>query len=93
MLSCSYLLIERANGERYPLVGETRQRHFDGINSKPRKLPKNAPTPSRPLHTYPGALTGRCAEQHLRKSPLVETKIETRKNHSAKNPAKITAVT
>src|SRR5688572_25348582 len=26
----------------YPLVGGTRQRHFDGTNLKPPKLPKNA---------------------------------------------------
>jgi hypothetical protein len=30
------------------LVGGTRQRHFDGINLKPRKLPPNAPTPATP---------------------------------------------
>ena len=32
------------NGERYPLVGETGQRYFDGINFKPRKLPENTQT-------------------------------------------------
>jgi hypothetical protein len=36
-------LNEAPNGLRYPLVGETRQRHFDGANSKPRKTPENAP--------------------------------------------------
>jgi len=30
----------------YPLVGGTRQRHFEGINSKPQKLPENAATPA-----------------------------------------------
>jgi len=35
-----------ANGSRYPLVGGRRQRHFDRTNSKPRKLPKNAQTPT-----------------------------------------------
>ena len=34
------------NGSRYPLVDGTRQRHFDGANLKPRKLPENAPTPT-----------------------------------------------
>jgi hypothetical protein len=37
-----------ANGWRYPLVGGTRQRNFDGINFKPQKLPENAQSPSRP---------------------------------------------
>ena len=37
---------QRANGERYPLVGGTRQRQFDGISFKPRKLPENAQTPT-----------------------------------------------
>ena len=34
------------NGERYPLVGGTRQRQFAGTNSKPRKVLKNAQTPT-----------------------------------------------
>jgi len=42
------------NGLRYLLVistgsirrGGTRQRRFAGTNSKPRKLPENAPTPT-----------------------------------------------
>ena len=34
------------NGVRYPLVGGTGQRHFNGINSKPRKLLENAQTPT-----------------------------------------------
>jgi len=38
--------MERANGWRYPLVGGTRQRHFDGTTFKPRKLLENAPTPT-----------------------------------------------
>ena len=37
------------NGLRYPLVGGTRQRRFDGTNSKSRKLLKNAPTPTTPV--------------------------------------------
>src|SRR5215216_4544787 len=39
-----------ANGVRYPLVGGTREHHFDGINFKPRKLPENAPTPTSRVH-------------------------------------------
>ena len=35
-----------ANGSRYPLVGGTRERHFGGTNSKPRKVPENAQTPT-----------------------------------------------
>ncbi len=43
----SFLILRKPlNGMRYPLVGGTRQRHFDGANSKPRKLPENAPTPT-----------------------------------------------
>ena len=38
------------NGFRYPLVGETGQRYFAGTNSKPRKLPKNAQTPTSRVH-------------------------------------------
>jgi hypothetical protein len=34
------------DGSRYPLVGGTRGRHFDGTNSKPHKLPENAQTPT-----------------------------------------------
>jgi len=48
------MLVKRANGVRYRLVistgsirrGGTRQRHFDGTNFKPRKLPENAQTPT-----------------------------------------------
>jgi len=40
----------RANGERYRLVGGTRERHFAGTNSKPRTLPENAPTPTSRVH-------------------------------------------
>jgi hypothetical protein len=45
---------ERANGLRYPLVGGTRERHFDGTNSKPRKLPENAQTPTSRVHALLG---------------------------------------
>jgi hypothetical protein len=56
---------------RYPLVGGTRERRFAGTNSKPRKLPKNAATPTTlaPAYFavvrvhYPGVLPGRCVRQ------------------------------
>ena len=51
--------MERANGERYPLVGGTRQRHFAGIRFEPRKLPENAATPTSWVHTLLGALIER----------------------------------
>ena len=38
------------NGLRYPLVGGTRQRHFNGTNFKPHKLPENAQTPTSWVH-------------------------------------------
>jgi hypothetical protein len=47
--------IQLPNGLRYPLVGGTRQRHFDGANSKPRKLPENAQTPTSRVHAVLGA--------------------------------------
>ncbi len=42
------------NGLRYPLVGGTRQRRFDGTNFKPRKLLENAPTPTSRVHAVLG---------------------------------------
>jgi hypothetical protein len=42
------------NGLRYPRVGGTRQRHFDGTNFKPRNLPENAQTPTRRVHAVLG---------------------------------------
>ena len=47
-LKVTFMLIVAAsapNGLRYPLVGWTRQRHFDGTSFKPREVPKNAQTP------------------------------------------------
>jgi hypothetical protein len=35
-------------------VGGTRQRHFDGTNLKPRKLPENAQTPTSRVHALLG---------------------------------------
>src|SRR5689334_8117939 len=42
------------NGWRYPLVGGMRQRHFTGINSKPRKVLENAQTPTSRVHAVLG---------------------------------------
>jgi len=39
--------VQPPNGLRYPRVGGTRERHFDGTNLKPRKRLKNAATPTR----------------------------------------------
>ena len=39
---------------RYPLVGGTRHRHFDGTNPEPKKLPENAQTPTRRVHAVLG---------------------------------------
>ena len=46
----------RPNGERYPLVGGTRERHCNGIHSKPRKTPENAQTPTSRVHAVLGAV-------------------------------------
>jgi hypothetical protein len=43
------------NGVRYPLVGETGQRDFNGINLKLRKLLENAATPTSRVHAVLGA--------------------------------------
>jgi hypothetical protein len=50
----SHVRDKRANGERYRLVGGTRQRHFAGINFKPRKVPENAATPTSRVHALLG---------------------------------------
>ena len=46
---------ELPNGERYPLVGGTRLRRFDGTHSKPRKGLENAQTPTSRVHAVLGA--------------------------------------
>ena len=45
------------NGLRYPLVGGTRQRRFDGTHYKPQKLSENAQTPTSRVHAVLGAGT------------------------------------
>jgi hypothetical protein len=42
------------NGLRYPLVGGTGERRFDGTNFKPRKVLENAPTPTSRVHAVLG---------------------------------------
>jgi len=44
------------NGWRYPLVGGTGQRRFDGTHCKPRKEPENAQTPTSRVHAVLGSL-------------------------------------
>ncbi len=46
-----------ANGERYPRVGGTRERHFAGTCLKPDKLSGNAASPTRRVHAVLGALS------------------------------------
>ena len=46
------------NGERYPRVGGTRQRRFDGTSLQPRNLPENAATPTRRVHAVLGGSLG-----------------------------------
>ncbi len=45
----------QANGLRYPRVGGTRQRRFDGTSLKPRRLPENAQSPTRRVHAVLGS--------------------------------------
>ena len=51
--------IKLPNGSRYPLVGGTRERRFDGTSSKPRNLPENAATPTSRVHAVLGGDWGR----------------------------------
>jgi hypothetical protein len=53
---CEKLL--RANGVRYPLVGGMGQRYFAETSFKPRKLSKNAQTPTSRVHAVLGAKLG-----------------------------------
>src|SRR5688572_7867500 len=48
------------NGSRYPLVGGTRQRHFDGTNLKPQKLLENAATPTSRVVSCRMDMADRC---------------------------------
>jgi hypothetical protein len=54
-----HFLNETPNGLRYPLVGGTRLRHFDGTNFKPRKLLENAQTPTSRVHAVLGSFMER----------------------------------
>ena len=52
----SWFVRQPPNGLRYPLVDGTRERHFNGIRSKPRKLPENAQTPTSRVHALLGGV-------------------------------------
>ena len=56
VLNVRRFVASRPNGLRYPLVGGTRQRYFDGINFKPRKLLENAQTPTSRVHAVLGGV-------------------------------------
>ena len=45
-IDATVIKVSPPNGWRCPLVGGTRERRFDGTNSKPHKLLKNAQTPT-----------------------------------------------
>jgi len=57
MPSLMAILLEPPNGLRYPRVGGTRQRHFDGTSLKPRKTPETAQTPTRRVHAVLGGFS------------------------------------
>lgn len=46
----------KPNGLRYPLVGGTRRRDFDGTHFKPRKTPENVQTPTSRVHPLLAAM-------------------------------------
>jgi hypothetical protein len=52
-----YFIRTAPNGRRYPRVGGTRQRYFDGASLKPSILPENAATPTRRVHAMLGAFS------------------------------------
>ena len=54
---------DEPNGVRYPLVGGTRECHFAGINSKPRKLPEIAQTPTTMVSVLFRGSGARCVGQ------------------------------
>src|SRR6266545_3786185 len=58
-----FLFFDSFNGLRYPLVGGTRERHFAGINFKPRKELENAQTPTSRVHAVLGGFFERKASK------------------------------
>ncbi len=56
LLQFTQLLDPAPTGMRYPRVGGTRQRHFDGTSLQPRELPENAVTPTRRVHAVLGGV-------------------------------------
>ena len=59
-----YLNFYAPNGVRYPLVGETRQRHFSGINFKPRNVPNNAHAAEQQFHQSGARCVGQPSQPH-----------------------------
>ena len=58
------IVLEPPNGWRYPLVGGTMQRYFNGSDFKPRKPPENAQTPTSRVQAVLGCVSeGSCAEE------------------------------
>jgi hypothetical protein len=60
---------------RYLLVGGTRQRDFGGIHFEPRKVLKNAQTPTSQVHAVLGALTERTTPSPEEKTTTMLTKL------------------
>jgi len=48
--------VQAPNGERYPLVGGTRQRRFDGTSFEPKKPLENAASPTNRVHAVLGCV-------------------------------------
>src|SRR5512135_227764 len=65
MFQSPFPFVKLPNGLRYRRVGGRRQRHFTGTNSKPRKLPENAATPTRRVHAVLGGALSRLNPQLL----------------------------
>jgi len=60
---------------RYPLVGETGKRRFDGINFKPLKLLENAQTPTSRVHAVLGGFHERTTPSLKKNSTAILTKL------------------
>ena len=72
--------LETPNGLRYPRVGGTRERHFDGTSLKPRKLLENAQTPTRRVHAVLGALLERGYSLNKRAFAFILKTLNSRQN-------------
>jgi len=58
------------NGLRYPLVGGTRQRRFDGTSFEPRNPPENAASPTSRVRAVLGVFV-LSQPRYLKKDSLV----------------------